>query len=208
MGNIPERRDGKRSRYDCSKYKFLLDAPFDVSSECCKVMKKGPAHKYAKETGRHPITGQMADESRLREQQWMKHGCNGFDMKEPISNPMSFWTEHDVLEYIVTRHVEICSVYGQVVAVDKDGMFYDPQTLIDTGFGLDGYKLTTTGCTRTGCIFCAFGAHCKDDRRFQLLKEQEPKLYEYVFRDWDKGGLGYKKVIDWINEHGKLNIKY
>lgn len=32
-------------------------------------------------------------ERHLREQQWLKNGCNGFEMKSPISNPMSFWTE-------------------------------------------------------------------------------------------------------------------
>ena len=47
----------------------MLDAPFDVSNKCCNVMKKEPAHRYEKETGRKAILGQMADESRLRTQQ-------------------------------------------------------------------------------------------------------------------------------------------
>ena len=83
-----------------TKWKFMLDANFSVSSECCKIMKKKPLHEYEKKTGRKPITAQMADESRLRLDNWLKNGCNGFDMKEPISNPMSFWTEQDVLLYI------------------------------------------------------------------------------------------------------------
>ena len=45
--------------------------------KCCNVMKKEPAHRYEKETGRKAILGQMADESRLRTQQWLKNGCNG-----------------------------------------------------------------------------------------------------------------------------------
>lgn len=84
------------------RYKFLLNAPFEISSKCCKVMKKTPTHAYARKTGRKPITAQMASESRLRSQQWLKNGCNGFDMKSPISNPMAFWTEQDVLLYIDT----------------------------------------------------------------------------------------------------------
>ena len=91
---------GKKSLFNCSKYKPLLDVDFEVSSFCCDVMKKNPTHEYARKTGRKPITAQMAAESRLRERQWLKNGCNGFDLKSPISNPMSFWTEQDVLRYI------------------------------------------------------------------------------------------------------------
>lgn len=32
--------NGKPSSYNMGKYKYLLEAPFDVSEECCKVMKK------------------------------------------------------------------------------------------------------------------------------------------------------------------------
>ena len=45
----------------------------------------------------------MASESRLRKEQWLIHGCNAFDTKRPRSQPMSFWTEQDVLEYIYTQ---------------------------------------------------------------------------------------------------------
>lgn len=44
-GNIP---NGERSRFSCDRYKFLLDAPFDISSKCCNVMKKTPAYSYVK----------------------------------------------------------------------------------------------------------------------------------------------------------------
>ena len=30
--------DGTKSQYNCDKWKFMLDAPFDISEECCKVM--------------------------------------------------------------------------------------------------------------------------------------------------------------------------
>lgn len=37
-----------------------------------------------------------------------------------------------------------------------------------------------TGCARTGCIFCAFGAHLeRGETRFQRLARTHPKLYEY-----------------------------
>ena len=108
-------KDGTLSRYNIPKYKFLLDAPFEVSHFCCKVMKKEPSIRYEKETGRKAILGQTAEESQLREQVWIKYGCNGFDMKRPKSNPLSFWTEQDILRYLKENNIPIASVYGDIV---------------------------------------------------------------------------------------------
>ena len=82
-GTLPLRDDGKPSVYNCSKWEFLMDVPFKISSECCRVMKKVPLKNYHKQTGNFPITAQMACESRLRFQQWLLNGCNGFNMKTP-----------------------------------------------------------------------------------------------------------------------------
>ena len=242
-GNIP---NGERSKYSCERYKFFIDCPYEISSECCKVMKKAPAHSYAKSTGRKPMTAQMATESRLRTQQWLKNGCNGFDMKSPISNPMSFWTEQDVLTYIrlygddmVRRREEqsdeymrygdryvsrktgatmqsaeigrpICSVYGEIVTEDEE---HGQMTLADvTDLGIFDFGrplLKTTGCERTGCMFCGYGCHLeKSPGRFERMKITHPKQHEYIMKPWDDGGLGFKEIIDWINEHGNLNIRY
>lgn len=89
-------------KYDFSKWKWILNAPFKVSQKCCYVMKKNPANSYSKEMKKQRITGQMADESRLRMSQWMKKGCNSFESKSPCSNPLSFWTSNDILTYIHT----------------------------------------------------------------------------------------------------------
>lgn len=205
-----------RSMFSCVRYQFFLDAPFEISNECCNVMKKRPSKKYTKETGRHPITAQMASESRLRTQVWLKHGCNAFDAKKPVSNPMSFWTEQDVLLYIKKYGIQICSVYGEIVEDIPDSEVEGQLTFSD----LEGFEdmelfdaklpaLRTTGCQRTGCVFCGYGCHHdKSPTRFERLHETHPKLYEYIMRPWDEGGLGYKVIIDWINEHGNLNIRY
>ena len=199
------------SMYDRSRYKFFLDAPFEISSMCCKVMKKQPVHSYARKTGRKPITAQMASESRLRTQQWINNGCNGFDMKSPISNPMAFWTEQDVLLYIKENNLPIASVYGEVVVdYDADGQLEGQMDMFDMGlFDKDRRALKTTGCDRTGCMFCGYGCHLeKSPNRFERMKETHPKQYEYIMKPWEDGGLNYKEVIDWINEHGNMNIKY
>ena len=211
-GTYPHRSKGVESgessnMYDRSRYKFFLDANFNISSKCCKVMKKNPTHKYGKETGRKPITAQMASESRLRTQKWLQNGCNGFDLREPISNPMSFWFEEDVLLYCYKHNIEICSVYGDIV---KDNEVEGQYDFEDLGiFDLGRPQLKTTGCDRTGCVFCGFGCHIeKNEGRFVRLKRTHPKLYDYVMRPWEQGGLNYKEVIDWINEHGNFDIRY
>ena len=207
--NIPSQ---DRSMFSQERYSFMLDAPFEISNKCCHVMKKEPAHRYHKETGRNPMTAQMATESRLRFQKWLQNGCNGFDLKYPISNPMAFRTEQDVLLYIYQNKLPICSVYGDVV---KDQGEIDGQMDLEDCFGkelfdLDRPLLKTTGCNRTGCMFCGFGCHLEKpgEGRFERMKITHPKQYDYIMRPWEEGGLNYKEIIDWINEHGNFNIRY
>lgn len=197
-----------RSKYSAEKWQFFLDAPFEICHRCCNVMKKNPAHEYQRRTGRKSMTAMMASESRLRTQQWLLHGCNGFDMKQPVSNPMAFWTESDVLLYLWVNQIPIASCYGEIV---KENEIEGQLDFADLGlFDLGTPVLTTTGCKRTGCMFCGFGCHLEKqgEGRFLKMKETHPKQYDYIMRPWDKGGLGYKEVIDWINEHGDLHIQY
>jgi 3'-phosphoadenosine 5'-phosphosulfate sulfotransferase (PAPS reductase)/FAD synthetase len=207
---------GMKSRYSCERYQFFLDAPFEIGQRCCHVMKKGPMEKYHKETGRQPIIAMMASESRLRTQKWLQQGCNAFDAKKPTSMPMAFWFEQDVLQYIYQNKLPIASVYGDVV-VDYEGMGeLDGQMRLDdlsADFGifdLERPTYKTTGCERTGCMFCGFGCHLEKpgEGRFERMKVTHPKQYEYIMKPWEDGGLGYKRVIDWINEHGNLHIRY
>lgn len=84
--------------FSLGKWSFLLKSPFSISNKCCDVMKKKPL----KEDNRNPILAIMACESELRTKDWLQSGCNAFDNNNPISKPMSFWTEQDVLTYIHT----------------------------------------------------------------------------------------------------------
>ena len=218
IGNIPNApvrvqqlfgvENGKfGSMYDRSRYLFMLNAPFEVSNRCCSVMKKAPVHNYARKTGRKPITGQMASESKLRTSKWIKSGCNAFDNKSPISNPMSFWTEQDVLLYIREYNIPIASVYGKIVSDDEES---GQINFADLGlFESERPHLQTTGCQRTGCMFCGYGCHLeKSPNRFERMKETHPKQYEYIMKPTSEGGLGYKEIIDRINKNGNMNIKY
>lgn len=169
-------------------------------------MKKEPAHQYTKLTGRFPITAQMADESKLRQQKWLQNGCNGFHLKIPTSNPMSFWTENDVLTYIVKNNLKICSVYGDVVE-DYGNQLDGQMNLGDFGFYEKEKKYKCTGCKRTGCMLCGFGCHIeKSPNRFELLKQTHSGMYKLL--DVVKNnGVTMREAIEWINEHGNLKIK-
>ena len=202
-------KEGNRSPFNFEKWAFLLDSPFPISSECCDYLKKEPFKKYEHETGRKRITAMMTDESRLRTLKWLQYGCNGFDMKRPTSNPMSFWTEQDVLKYIQENNIEICSVYGDIVPdYEEMGELDGQMDISDYGLINDNRKLKTTGCYRTGCMYCGYGCHLDREPRFVKMKETHPKQYDYIMKPREKGGLGYREIIDWLNEHGGLNIKY
>lgn len=199
---------GKPSPYNAAKWKPLLDTDFNISDRCCGVMKKTPSHEYSQKNGVYFMTAEMAAESRLREMSWLRNGCNGFDMKIPKSTPMAFWTEQDVLEYIYKYNLPIAEPYGEVIETECQYTFDGEQC-----------KYATTGCDRTGCMFCAFGAHLeKGITRFQRLKQTHPKQYDYCLNGgefvngiWqpNKQGLGMRYVFDNLNHlYGENFIRY
>lgn len=201
--------EGNESPFNYKKWAFLMDAPFSVSHKCCGVMKKKPARQYEKGTGRKPIVGTMAHESKLRYTSWLKNGCNAFDSDSPKSQPMSFWTEQDILHYLKKYNVPYCSVYGDIQVKPTADVADGQINVIDyLGCYEPEDTLETTGCNRTGCIFCMFGCHLeKVPNRFQRLKETHPRQYEYCINGgemvdgkWqpNKKGLGLGKVLDYI----------
>lgn len=201
--------NGKLSMYNYGNHKHLLDADFKISDKCCSVMKKKPLKKYQKESGRVPIIATMACESENRRMNWIKYGCNAFESNNPTSTPMSFWTEQDILHYIKKFDVPYASVYGEIRVKPPEGTEEGQINVIDyLGCYEPEDTLETTGCKRTGCVFCMFGCHLeKEPNRFQRLKETHPRQYEYcigggamVDGKWQptKEGLGLGKVLDYI----------
>ena len=158
-----------------NKWNFLKDSDIPISNQCCNIMKKRPAKKYKKETNKKAILATMTCESRERKQNWLKSGCNAFDNNDPQSQPMSFWTEQDVLQYLITYKIPYASIYGDIIKNRKG-------------------KLETTGAERTGCMFCCYGIQCeKEPNRFQRMKVTHPKQYDYCIHK-----LGIGKILDFI----------
>lgn len=165
------RRDGKfvQGSKLPDKWMKLLDAPFGTTEQCCDALKKEPFRRYEKETGLKPYVGIMADEGGYR--QTLKT-CNSFDGKAPQSRPMLFWTEDDVWDYIKSENVDYCEIYDDRV--------------------VNGVEVK--GEVRTGCMFCAFGAHLeKGENRFQRMAISHPKLWNYCINK-----LGMGEALDYI----------
>ena len=224
----------KPSMFNCKKWLPLCqETSFPISHICCEMIKKSPLKEYQHKAKRYPYVGTLAEESLLREQSWLKNGCNSFEGKKRKSQPLSFWREQDILKYVKQEDLEIASVYGEIVCVDDFGFEYEPMPGVDC-------KLKCTGCDGTGCIFCCFGMHLeKGETRIQRLAKTHPRQYEYCLRggqwvdnpaydkaapkmdgDWknwnpkkiwvpSKDGLGMKKVFDDCNQiYGKDFIRY
>lgn len=154
------------------RWRYLVDSPFEFSEQCCDVMKKRPFHRYEKASGRKPMIATMADESRLRFQEYLQHGCNSFDAKRVKSTPLGFWTEQDVLGYLHEKGIGYASCYGEIR--EENG------------------KLYNTGVKRTGCMFCLFGIYAEHEpNRMQRMQRDYPKQYDYCINK-----LGIGKVLD------------
>lgn len=166
----------------------LVWAPFKVSNKCCAFLKKQPQHELEK-LGRSSVTGLMAEESQLREHQYMTHGCvNVIANGQVKAQPMGFWTFQDVCEYYYKfPEIPLFSAYGKAVK-NEDGTY-----------GLDGKTL------RTGCKLCLFGCAFKDNG-IHKLRELEPHTCEVALRPLEQGGFGYGQVIDYLNTYCGCDI--
>lgn len=135
------------------KWKFLLNAPFKISDKCCDYLKKSPVYKYEKTTGNFPYIGSMAAESSMRTQKWIRFGCNSFDTKRPTSEPLSFWNEQNIWDYIKQFNIPYSKIY-------------------DMGYDRTGCAFCMFGCHLD-----------KEKNKFQLMKETHPKLYKYCMEN-------------------------
>lgn len=194
-GEYGGRRDGKPSKFDMPQWQFLLDADFPISAKCCDIMKKRPLKRYEKQTGRKPIIGILADESLMRRREWFHKGCNAFDTAHPQSRPLAFWTERDILMYLKAFDVPYCQVYGEIRVKNAPDTIEGQMNLVDyLGDYTQDDVLETTGCGRTGCMFCMFGCHLeKSPNRFQRMKQTHPRQWQYCMDQ-----LGLREVLEYI----------
>lgn len=162
-----------------ARWRFLIKAPFELSDKCCEVMKKEPMRRYTRETGKVQFIGMMASDSKQRQKAWLQHGCNAYDLKNPHSTPLAFWTKQDILQCLKMYNIPYAPVYGDIKQDKSTGKMY------------------FTGVQSTGCIFCGFGLHMeRAPNRFQKLYYSHPKLWKYCM---DK--LGLREIMQYIRDN-------
>lgn len=172
------------ARYKLSYYRlFLLDSEmtyfinennqkvnYFFSEKCCDYVKGGLKHDK-----RPSFIGTMANESLLRKQSWIKHGCNIFNKHHPMSRPLSLWNTDDIWNYIKTNQLAINEAYGYNATI---------------------HNIDSLRFSRLGCTSCPLGSsieeyiankHSKNDalckeykyrNRFEKLYEYMPNLYQ------------------------------
>lgn len=158
---------------------------FKVSSKCCYFLKEKPCDDWAKEHNSVPYLGLMASEGGRRAKSLRINGCNYFGKSTIRSAPFAIFNRQDLLQLAIDLNVPIPEIYGTIER-KQDGTLY------------------TTKAQRTGCSMCGFGIHLeKRPHRFDLLKERNPKEWEYwMFKcctDEETGErYGWSRVLDYI----------
>jgi len=131
------------------KWQFLIEAPFLISGKCCDVLKKDPAHRYERETGRKVYLGLLASESRNRKMMVIKQGCNAYFSSTPASRPLMIWNEDDIWGYIRKYDIPYSSIY-------------------DKGYYRTGCMFCMFGLHLDG-----------SPNRFELMEKTHPKHFDY-----------------------------
>lgn len=174
---------------------------FLVSSKCCYYLKEKPCDDWAKEHNSVPFLGLMASEGGRRAKALMLHGCNYFGESTIRSAPFAIFYRQDILRLAL----EMDEWYRE--HREEYGFGYVESIIPEIYGGIETDskgRLYTTKAQRTGCDICGFGVHMeKRPHRFDLLKERNPKAWQYwMFEcctDAEGNKYGWGKVLDYID---------
>jgi 3'-phosphoadenosine 5'-phosphosulfate sulfotransferase (PAPS reductase)/FAD synthetase len=112
-GGINPSSGKKQNPTISKKWHYLINSDLKISNKCCDVMKKYPIYRYEKISKKKGFVGMMAEESFYRQYDYTKTGCNAFDLKKPISKPISFWLDRDIWKYIKVNKLNYSDIYNK-----------------------------------------------------------------------------------------------
>lgn len=161
----------------------LLNCDIPLTERCCSILKEEPLAML-----QYPnvMTGEQANESRNRETEWMKNGCNySIPSGGYKSKPFGSLSAQAILYGIHFRKIPLSPDYGELI--------------------LCGDCFKCTKAQRTGCALCGFGIKF-DPERFVRLQETEPNKVAWAFKPRSEGGAGYRELCEYSNEYCKTKI--
>ena len=184
---------------------------FKVSSKCCYYLKEKPCDDWAKHHHSLPFLGLMASEGGRREKSLKLHGCNYWGKTTIRSCPFAIFSRQDLLELALEMDYlyqnEGVKEQIQLTRAQSEKPVEMPESIIPTIYGEIASNLLgeyyTTKAQRTGCSMCGFGIHLeKRPHRFDLLRERNPRAWEYWMyhccKDDSGNDFGWSKVLDYI----------
>ena len=167
------------------KWLPMINCTEDLTEQCCVKIKEAALKSLP---SKNVMTGEQASESKMREEAYMKTGCNSrLPNGEYKSKPFGAMTRDGVLFALKYRNTPLCSDYGEIVK-DEDGCY------------------RCTKAQRTGCALCGFGCQY-DTERFVRLQETEPAKVAFAFKPKVEGGAGFKEAIEHMNEYCGTKVK-
>lgn len=158
-------------------WRVLAEQEFDITHKCCKILKKDPLEKWAKENNMKPVIALMKDESMLRKQLAL-YGDDNDKKIYPFLN--TGWTEQDIWDYATIHNIRFAECY------------YDR---VINGHFIPARK-------RTGCEYCGFGIHLEDNDRFITSSILTPKRYDKIMK-LKNNGISFKTAIK-ISKNQKI----
>ena len=156
----------------------LLNCDIPLTERCCSILKEEPLAMLGY---KNVMTGEQANESKNRENEWLKNGCNYYIPSGGYkSKPFGSLSAQAILYSIHYRKIPLSPDYGEVICCG------------------DCFKCTKA--SRTGCALCGFGIKFNPDR-FVRLQETEPAKIAWAFKPRAEGGAGYRELCEYSNEY-------
>lgn len=158
-----------------------------VSEECCDHLKKLPMKEVQKTAKcKNCMIGEMACDSKQREEAYLETGCTFFSKGIVKSKPCGAMTEQTMLWIIDYFKVPQSKYYGVLMLENGEYRFSDHQ--------------------RGGCALCGFGIEHEPDR-FIKLQKTDPAKVRIAFTPLAQGGLGYLEACTFLNEQCGMKIQ-
>lgn len=109
----------------------------------------------------------------------------------PISGEMASESMQRQMKYLQAGG---CNQFGEITISKPLSIWLEEDVLAYINKrNLKIADIYNKGAKRTGCMFCMYGAHFKDDNRLQMCYDMYPKMYN-MFMNYTNNGITYREA--------------